>query len=248
MFKFLKRLQKLFLRNYRAKKLGIQFKRSSKFILPDSISWNGERTQLLAPDENGVKMAFIDIFFDDCYGLKYLPKSTAKVLDIRAHIGFFSLASRIAFPNAVIHSYEPNPRLQNYLKHQAEIGRFDYFMEAVGKENGKVSLEYHPDSVQTRSRVDVEGKIPAIAFRKVIQRLGGNVDLVKLDCEGAEWLLFEDAEPWQAVQNVSMEYHLWPNHTHNEIKCVLENLGFSIEKQKRIARDYGLIIASRIKR
>ncbi len=227
--------------------MGVRFERSSKFILPDSITWNGERMELLLPNENGVKMAFIDIFFDDCYGLKYLPKSTGKVLDIGAHVGFFSLASRVAFPNAIIHSYEPNSRLQNYLKHQAEMGRFDYFLEAVGMEDGKVSLEYHSDSVQTRSRPNTEGNIPEVAFRKTIQRLGGTVDLVKLDCEGAEWLFFKDAESWGTVQNVSMEYHLWPNHTHDEIKHVLQNLGFSVRRQNRTAKDYGLIIANRFK-
>jgi hypothetical protein len=41
-----------------------------------------------------------------------------------------------------------------------------------------------------------------------VERLGGSVDLLKLDCEGAEWEIFDDLEPFKAVGMVRMEYHL----------------------------------------
>jgi hypothetical protein len=99
--------------------------------------------------------------------------------------------------------------------------------------------------VQTRSRVNEAGEIPQVAFGKAIERLGGSVDLAKADCEGAEWLLFQDEDNWQLIQNLSLEYHLWPDHKHDEIRQVIQKLGFQIKKQIPI-EDYGLLLASRL--
>jgi hypothetical protein len=83
-----------------------------------------------------------------------------------------------------------------------------------------------------------------VAFGTAIDRIGGSVDLAKVDCEGAEWLLFQDADNWKSVKNLSLEYHLWPDRTHQEIRDVIQNLGFQIKNQTPI-EDYGLLLASR---
>ncbi len=119
-------------------------------------------------------------------------------------------------------------------------------MEAVGLENGRVSRDFNTDSVQTRSKNDNAGKIPQSSFREALARLGGDVDLVKMDCEGAEWDIFEDRDSWKRVQHLSMEYHLWPDHTHNEVLEVVRHLGFQVREYKPID-NFGLIIASRSK-
>lgn len=70
------------------------------------------------------------------------------------------------------------------------------------------------------------------------------MDFLKMDCEGAEWRLFEDKEIWRKVENLSMEYHLWPEHTHEEAWSVVHGLGFTVKSQTRY-EGFGLIIASR---
>jgi hypothetical protein len=52
------------------------------------------------------------------------------------------------------------------------------------------------------------GDINLVSLRTAVERLGGSVDLLKLDCEGAEWEIFDDLEPFKAVGMVRMEYHL----------------------------------------
>ncbi len=241
---FVKRFLDLVKRRNRAKKLGLEFPRAESFKIPNEILINGDRKSVSLPIESGVKIAFVEILLDDCYGLEEVHQPILKVLDIGANVGLFSIAARNRFPQAVIHAYEPNPYLEKHLQIQAHAAGFDYFMEAVGREDGKVSLEFQEDSVLTRSRVHEAGEIPQVAFRKAIERLGGSVDLAKVDCEGAEWLLFQDPEPWQSVQNLSLEYHLWPNHKHEEIQHVIQNLGFQPKKQIPI-ENYGLLLASR---
>ncbi len=240
----LQRLFSLIQRRKRAQKLGLKFQRAANFQIPNSLLINGDRKSVSLPIENGVKVAFVEILLDDCYGLEALHQPILNVLDIGANVGLFSIAARNRFPQAVIHAYEPNPYLEKHLKIQADAAGFDYFMEAVGQEDGKVALEFQEDSVLTRSRVHEAGEIPQVAFRNTIERLGGSVDLAKVDCEGAEWLLFQDPEPWQSVQNLSMEYHLWPDHKHDEILQVIQNLGFQPKKQIPI-ENYGLLLASR---
>src|SRR5262249_39690436 len=163
-------------------------------------------------------VAFLDILLDDCYGLGMIGGRVATVLDIGAHVGLFGIAARNAFPRAVIHAYEPNPLVEPYLKAQAQAADFQYFMCAAGLEDGTFSLDVHEDSVRTRSRSDPAGSVPQVPFQEMLARLGGEADLLKLDCEGAEWLLFEDRPTWQHVRNLSMEYHLWPDHTHAEVR------------------------------
>jgi FkbM family methyltransferase len=188
----------------------------------------------------------MDVFLDDCYGLERLKPPISHILDIGANVGFFSAKALIVFPSAVLHAYEPIPNLEEYLKTQATHMHFEYFMEAVGFEDARVSLRPHEDIVSTRCVVDNQGIIPQVALRKAVERLGTEVvDLVKLDCEGAEWEMFKDEETWRRIRNLTMEYHLWPNHHHEEIRRTVEALGFKVKNQQRTHQEYGLLAAYR---
>jgi FkbM family methyltransferase len=227
--------------------LGISFKRCANFQLPQKMHINGQLQDLYVPNEHGVKVAFIDILLDDCYRCRKLARSCqpiGTVLDIGANVGLFGITARYAFPIAQIHAYEPNPYLEGYLAVQASSGNFSYFMEAVGLETGTISLQFHSDAVLTRTKVDTAGKIPQVAFKMAIERLGGSVDLVKMDCEGAEWDVFKDKDSWNRVKHLSMEYHLWPDHSHEEVLDVVQSLGFAVREYMPVD-NFGLLIASR---
>jgi FkbM family methyltransferase len=237
------RIRRLLVRRSRARRLGVRFQCSADFQLPVKLRLAGQWHNLSLPNETGVRVAFIDIMLDDCYGLRKLRHPAPTIVDIGAHVGLFCTAARNVHPQAAIHAYEPNPRLEEHLKVQARAAGFNYSMCAVGMENGKISLDYHNDSVQTRSRPDPSGTIPQIAFREVVERAGGTIDFLKVDCEGAEWLFFPDRPSWGHVRNLGMEYHLWPNHSHDEVRKVIRDLGFTIKLQKRSTETYGLLCA-----
>ena len=242
---FLQRLIALFHRRRRAKRLGVEFHRASGWKLPESAFINGNQWAIRAPDDNGTKVAFLDIFLDDCYGVERVASEAQAILDIGAHAGFFSMHARSLCPLATIHAYEPNPANQEYLSYQSQVGGFTYFPEAVGFQAGKVRVVPAEDSVQSQAVVDDGGTIPQVSLRQCIERLGGRVDLVKLDCEGAEWGIFEDCEAWQAVAYLSMEYHLINGHTVHDVKSTVERLGFQIVKQTVSAPTWGLLWARR---
>ncbi|MFS8118703.1 MAG: FkbM family methyltransferase [Microcoleus sp.] len=243
---FFAKIVRLLQRQSRARKLGIKFNRVANFNLPQDLIVLGKRQNVNLPSEKGMDGEFIEVLLDDCYGVEQLDPSLIKVIDIGANVGLFPIAARNRFPQAIIHVYEPNPNLETYLKNQSQIANFQYFMEAVGTGDGKVVLDIREVSGKSRSRVSESGDIPMISWKRAIERIGGSVDLAKVDCEGAEWLLFEDRDTWQLVQNLSLEYHLWSGHTHAETRQVIENLGFRVRKQIPIDRWYGTILASRI--
>ena len=240
------RVLQLLKRRKVAAKLGVAFERCASFRLPGKMNINGQLQDIHMPNENGVRVAFIEILLDDCYRCRKLARYSQPVntvLDIGANVGLFGIAARDAFPAAQIQAYEPNPHLEQYLAVQAKTANFRYFMEAIGLENGSVSLDFNVDSVQTRSMPDETGRIPRVAFREAIGRLGGSVDLVKMDCEGAEWAILKDTDSWDRIKHLSMEYHLWPDHTHDEVLDVVRSLGFLVREHSP-SDNFGLLIAS----
>jgi hypothetical protein len=57
-------------------------------------------------------------------------------------------------------------------------------------------------------------------------RIGGNVDLLKLDCEGAEWQILQDVDTMRHVRSVRMEYHKNGGHTLDELLGLARDAGF----------------------
>jgi FkbM family methyltransferase len=248
---FVKRIAVLLRRRRAAAAFKIRFKRGKTFSIPDKIFLNGRQVRLSLPDEKGIKVAFVELLLDDCYGcnvFKKLGEKIETVLDIGGNVGLFGIAARNTFPRATIHSYEPNRKLESYLAVQARAAKFDFFMEAIGLADGVISLDSSEESVLTRSRQDSDGAIPQTAFSKAIDRMNGTVDLLKMDCEGAEWEIFKDKESWKKINNLSLEYHLFDaEHTQEAVKQIIENLGFTILSLVQ-TENFGLVHASRMTR
>ncbi len=213
----------------RAKELGCYFFRRSSFKMPNSVQFQNEQVLISFPQgEKGVKYAFLDIFLDDVYNILSL-KNINSVLDIGAHIGFFSLAIHKRFPNAIVHAYEPNPELAPYLNKNLSQTNVTSYNEGIGLSEGKLSLNLAQDSVCTTSHESATGNITQTAFSMAIERLGGHVDLVKMDCEGAEWSFLVDHTAWLKVKQLHMEFHLFEkDHKLDALIKQVESLGFIV--------------------
>jgi FkbM family methyltransferase len=220
--------------------------------MPDKIVFrNGKTLSLSYPNEKGIKSAFLEIFFFDSYHLRYLKASSEiqirTIIDIGGNVGFFSIFSRDFFPEALIHCYEPNPILYNYLNHNSTKADFKVFYEAVGKSESFVSLENNTsESIMGVAKIDNSGKIKMISFKEVLNRVGGKIDLLKLDCEGAEWQILEDYESMRNVYYITLEYHLWAisDGTLKKMYKLLEKNNFRIIKVQE-NDTYGMILAKK---
>jgi FkbM family methyltransferase len=208
-------------------RFGTVFIRNKWFSIPKCITVAGRTVKLSYPDEAGVRNDFLACVIRNDYGVG-LHFDALTILDIGANVGFFSLAARNAYPNAVIHAYEPNPRILPYLRANTIETGVKVYAESVGSEAGHVAINDHGDSNLTTTTICEHGQTPQVSFATAISRLGGSVDFLKLDCEGAEWDLFNDEESWTSVKATRMEYHLGPGQTVSQVKERLRHLGFAI--------------------
>ena len=246
---FFTRLTKLHKRRKSARVLRIPFTRGAWFSMPEEIWLDGRMVPLHWPAEDNTEGIFVEVLLDDCYGCVDMARAEIPVntvLDIGGNIGLFGLAARRSFPGARIHAYEPNAALEPYLAAQAQTGQFDYFLEAVGGHEGRVSLEFGRSSFATSTRSDLAGDIPQVSLAQAIDRLGGQVDFAKIDCEGAEWDMLEDSAPWQHITWLAMEYHLFKGDARTAEDAInrVKELGFKVTSVDRFPR-YGVILAHR---
>lgn len=146
-----------------ARRFRIPFLRKALFRVPSAISINGTMCDLQFPDELGVKNDFLGCFIEDVYGLREFNFTPRTILDVGANVGFFSMAARSYYPNALIHAYEPNPRIIAALASQARAAGFQYFSEAVGSESGAVEIAENGDSNQARTTASESGSIKQVS-------------------------------------------------------------------------------------
>jgi hypothetical protein len=89
------RIYNLFRRRYRARRLGIEFRRGANWVLPGEMFVNSMRWAISAPYDNIL-----------CW---ILPLT----LD-------FQRARSEYYPDAIIHTYEPNPSMKKFLNSSLE--------------------------------------------------------------------------------------------------------------------------------
>jgi FkbM family methyltransferase len=240
LFKKVKTLAK---RRKNAKKIGIKFTRAAAWKLPKKILINNRAINLHLINDGSTSTSFIDIFLDDVYGLhffkSYLPE-VKKIIDIGANQGLFTLAAKNIFP-AQIHAYEPNPEIIKYLKHHADLIQSICFNEAVGLTRGRINIQKGKDSLHSKVNLSENGNIIQVPIADAISRMNGDIDLLKLDCEGAEWEILKDTASLKKVKAITLEYHLDEEHNHDSIKEILQNAGFKILHYEISGQTWGIV-------
>ena len=223
-------------RKFQSVKWRFQLARHGILCLPGqeidirSVEIGGRKVPIRFPDGEKRVQAFelVNLVYFDCYRLSRIRGPVTSVLDIGANLGFFALAARRRFPGARIECYEPNHTLEPSLAAHCSAVDASYFVAAVGASEGRVNLDLRKNSLHSVSRECADGTTRQIGFSEAVGRLG-IVDLVKLDCEGAEWDILSDPRPWAKVRHLTMEYHLWarPSLTPDDLGHQLRGLGFS---------------------
>jgi FkbM family methyltransferase len=229
--------------------LGVHFLRSRDFKL-DRLKVAGREVTLNFPagEKSILEYELGQIFFDDCYRLATLNPKPATILDVGANVGMFSLVARHHFPHAVIHCYEPNPDLHGYLRGHVGPLQVEIFEQAVGSQTAKVAMGGDGQSLYRHTVASPDGTLPMTAFDTAVERIGGRVDFLKLDCEGAEWEIIEKAQSFDAVAVLAMEFHLAvrPGATLRDLEALVEGRGMKVNStSQKPGEDWGMLFASR---
>lgn len=226
--------------------MGVRFLRSSGFR-PRHVKVAG---QTIAPkDLEGSNIEEIIealgvILTEDEYGLKRFSENPPlTIIDVGGNIGLFSMVARARFPDAKIHCYEPSPDLIPILKSNLNKLNVKLSNEGLDSRQQRVRMIDRGPSGAWMTEADDTGNITTIPLRDAVKKIGGSVDLIKLDCEGAEWNIFRDTEGWKGVRNLVMEYHLWAGDRslHDLIDCV-QHLGFHIARLEEHQNNFNGIL------
>jgi len=167
----------------------------------------------------GDAMTVAEIFLDDCYARELTLSDDPVVIDIGGFIGDFSLyaVKRLNARRVIV--CEPSPRnWELLLKNIANNGYGDR-IEPVNKavtDGGNVMMNLDaPDDHQCMVSAYFPSQRPlsAVSGISLGQLLRDhaveNVDLLKIDCEGGEYLILESTPPdvFRRIRNIVFEYH-----------------------------------------
>lgn len=225
-----KRLYLLWRRSLAARRLGFRFSGTTRTKLPDSVRFNNGVTPIRYPDDRGYMSDIINIWLDDEYGIRHLPFAPHTVVDIGANIGLFSLWVRHHFPVSQIYSYEPNPRIFPITVHNLSQPGIHVFNCGVGRQSGRARMIDESDSRLASTESAPDGEIELQSFEAVLREAKGSIDLLKLDCEGAEWDILSASNLMKNVRCVRMEYHLVRNQTMSDFRDMVSKSGFIVNR------------------
>lgn len=183
------------------------------------------------------------MFAEDTYRLGWVTQGLGhgpRALDIGAHVGSFSLAFARRLPYSRVAAYEASPTTAGYLRRNVEASgmskRVSCHAEAISNVAGTIRFADNDGCSPLNA---VSGRfggrviqVPSVTLETAFQRLGGRVDFVKIDAEGAEYdmVLTTPPEMWRGVSRVVLEYHEVEGHNEQEL------IGFFAAAGLRAAR------------
>lgn len=168
--------------------------------------------------------ALTEIFVDNCYDPH--SKNVHQVLDLGANIGLFSVWAWINFPNCIIHSYEPDPEIYKLLeKNLSPLSNVKTFNRAIADKEGTIEFYVSKRSFSSSIYPLSGSKVISIPTKKldqVISDIGGTVDLMKIDIEGAEFSVLENSKQLDKINFIVGEVH--PEKANTEVKSIENSL------------------------
>lgn len=183
----------------------------------------------------GLSGIFVDSEYDCAAQLGFEPRT---ILDLGANIGFGSIFLSALFPQAVIAAVEPDPRNVDALKRNLQRNGLAIrtFEAAAGSREGTMQLRFGDDplcsSLETTNLHDLPNAVPVpvVTVPGLLRELGWRqLDLLKVDIEGAEEDLFTNDAGWLAnVRAIVLEIH--PNTTPAHIGELLRPHGFTLAR------------------
>jgi FkbM family methyltransferase len=233
-------------RFFRSLRYGFFYTGFKNFHPPKKILTNLRYLHVNIPHDQASYQSFIEIFLDDTYQLRRandLPRQSV-IVDIGGNIGLFSIYAKSIYKYSRVYSIEPNHKVLPSLMKNSKKFDFEVFPVAICKTHQKVkvldSIESH---LMARTLDDPSGHQTGVPFESIFENVGGKIDFLKMDGEGAEWSVFESDIDWSRVRYISFEYHEFGKG--KKLANALDNLkntGFEVIDIQSYS-NYGMIFA-----
>lgn len=209
-----------------------------------------------------VKETLIDRFYTK---LGTEVESDWVVVDIGAAIGEFTIEAALQLTDGMVHAFEPNPGSINILRQNMRANNLKHvetYNLGVWSESGEIPLHFLNNeplqAVSGTGQADnihavKETSIPVITLEQVVEeKVGKKIDLMKLDCEGAEYeiLLNQDPKFFKKINRIIMEYHdLDERRNFRVLTKYFEELGYHVKRyDNRVHKNLGYLYADRVSR
>lgn len=197
------------------------------------------------PDLPSFIWQFKEIFVDEIYKFN-AHDETPIIYDCGANIGMSCLYFKKVYPNAKIKAFEADPVIADILKtnlskngiHDVEIINKAVWIDYDGIEFGSEGAD--------GGSIYINGnkiKVESIRLKDLLER-ETNVDLLKIDIEGAEYAVLKDCmNSLYMVKYIFVEYHSWNKEVQKlgEILNILEKNGFRYYIENLSKRKYPFI-------
>lgn len=190
--------------------------------------------------------AFIykEIFTDSDYDLA-LDNPRPSILDVGANTGLFALRMKQLYPEAKIACFEPEE--SNFRQLEELIGRnrlpgIQAIRKGIGAETRTAVLYLHPHNIGGHSVVQQgsDWKPRSIELVSLAEALNffpdGCCDLMKLDCEGAEYEIIRSMDSSLASRIKCVVFE-GSGHLYNiaDLDTHLESLGYTLQRRHGLA-------------
>lgn len=196
--------------------------------------------------------------------IEKIKSSIYPIIDVGAHVGFFSIFATSINSSVKIYSIEPEKNNFELLNKHKDENRFEnintFKMAIAGKSyNGELILS--EDSINHKIKREVintkKKKIEDDNFQKVrvfslkdffIENKLDRVSLIKMDIEGGEYDIFDhlDVDDFSRIESFVIEYHEDKNSKKDRkyLENILRENGFSVQIfPSRFDEDLGFIFA-----
>lgn len=191
-----------------------------------SIGWVDLRMLKNRPKQSGYRQRFLngfiyfnsvpeflhgvnEIFVDHIYHFD-AHNDRPVILDCGGHIGLSAIYFKRQHPNAQVTVFEPDARNFEFLKNNlASQGYLDVVLrnEAIWIENTTLTFSSEASMSSKIATDKIIGGVEVKAVR-LKDRLTTEIDLLKLDIEGAEYEVLKDIkDKLYLLRNIFIEYH-----------------------------------------
>ena len=163
-----------------------------------------------------------EIFLREIYVLHNTENKPSSILDVGSNFGLSSLFFKLLYQDVAITAFEPNPLTFDRLKQNIEgnkLHNVTLLNVAVDGSAGTVRLFVDPADQDGVTDSIIESRGQARSHTKVVdvqavilsQYLTNEVDLVKMDIEGAEYSVMREIEPHlHKIKKISAYALDWP--------------------------------------
>ncbi len=189
-----------------------------KLEVPDVLSWLWQ---------------FEEIFFQEFYLFSSQKgDKNIKIIDCGANVGMSCLYFKKKFPNANIIAFEPDEKIASFLEKnlknnlsESQFQQIEIHKKAVWVHNEGVDFESDgADGGMISNHKNTTKKIPSISLKNVLLAQKTEIDMLKMDIEGAETEVLQDCkDALNNVKNIFIEYHAYINQPQT-LNLILEIL------------------------